>query len=319
MANRDPIILACAADSGYALPLAVMLRSVGAHLGAGRIAEAYVLDDGILPQDRERILASLPANMRVHWCSPPALGGNLPLWGRMSITTYQKLTLGQWVPPDINRVLWLDCDMLVLADIDALWQTSVEGTVALAVQDQRVPLVSSRFGVGAWRELGLPRDAKHFNAGLLLIDLAAWRSLDVLSRSMAYLSDYGDRIYFWDQEALNAVLSGRWREIGASWNFHPALEHVHGIRIGEPGIVHFSGNLKPWRFAGANEHRVRYRSFLAQTAWAAEPLQREWRDGILEWYECSPLRRILYPAEQWATMAQRFFTRAGSANGQRKP
>ena len=44
----------------------------------------------------------------------------MPLWGRMSATTYQKLTLGEWLPVEIERALWLDCDMLVLAAIALL-------------------------------------------------------------------------------------------------------------------------------------------------------------------------------------------------------
>ncbi|MCU0245072.1 MAG: hypothetical protein MUC42_00770 [Bryobacter sp.] len=57
----SPIQIACAADHRYALPTAVMLRSLADHLPDQRSAVVHLLDDGISPDDRDRIRETSPA------------------------------------------------------------------------------------------------------------------------------------------------------------------------------------------------------------------------------------------------------------------
>jgi len=306
--KSPPLSIACAADANYALPLAVMLQSLGTHLATDRTADIFILSDGLSPALQTRVQSSLPPNLTLHWRPAGPLDPGLPLWGRMSPTTYQKLLLADWLPPDLPRVLWLDCDMLVLADVSELWDTPPSApTIALAVTDERVPLISSRFGVAAWRELALPQNAPHFNAGLLLVNLGPWRALDVRGRSVDYLHRFRDRVYFWDQEALNATLCGHWQPLPHRWNCHPSHVPSHT----PPAILHFSGNLKPWLFAGRTPHRRLYQQYLDRTAWAADPLPRSWRNAALELYEDSRLRRsLLIPLEQSTMIARRYLSRS---------
>ncbi len=70
--NRSPstLAVASAADARYALPLAVMLNSVGSHAGPDVRIEANVLDDGVSDQDKLKVAASLPANVQLKWRQP---------------------------------------------------------------------------------------------------------------------------------------------------------------------------------------------------------------------------------------------------------
>ena len=310
------VTVACAADAGYALPLAVMLSSASAHIAAGACMDAYVLDDGLTADGKSKVAASLSPTVRLHWRHAPTLKG-LPIWGRMSPTTYQKLMLSDWIPDSVSRVIWLDCDLLVLDDLSKIWREELNGCVALAVQDKRVPLVSSRFGVAGWRDLGLAPGTKYFNAGVMVIDLDKWRAHNVGHQAVKYLEDYKDRVYFWDQEALNAVLADQWGELDSRWNWHPALDQLTGLpnqSPPSPSIVHFNGNLKPWTFAGHGDYRALYRQYLDRTAWTGTRPPRRWSDGILGWYEVSRIRHLFYPAEQWSTMALRTMTRKKSGD-----
>jgi len=140
--------VACAANGSYAMPLAVMLRSAVTHLDAERRLVVYVVDDGIASDDKRRVIESLPENASVHWIEPRRKNfDGLPLWGRMPLTTYDKVTVADFLPADVHRAIWLDCDMLVLADLAALWDRPFAGATTMAVQDSLVPFVSSRFGV----------------------------------------------------------------------------------------------------------------------------------------------------------------------------
>lgn len=306
------IAVAGATDAHYAMPLAVMLSSVGYHAAPGVVVDAYIVDDGVTADDKARVESSLPANVHLHWVIAQERLEGLPTWGRMPLTTYRKLTVGEWVPARLGRAIWLDCDLLVLEDISTLWRAELRDQLALAVQDPRVPYASSPFGVAAWRELGIADDAKYFNAGVMLIDLPGWRNHAVSRRSLDYLRAHGDRVYFWDQEALNAVLAGRWGELDRRWNRHPSLEHLPGGRQRSgltSGVAHFSGNLKPWNLSRASANHQLYQRYIRRTAWADWIPANRWQDRLLGWYETSRLRRLLYPAERWATVVEKYVTR----------
>jgi lipopolysaccharide biosynthesis glycosyltransferase len=309
------IAVACAADASYALPLAVMLNSLGAHLPADCAVVAYVLDDGVVPADRDRIAASLDARVQICWRRAASLPSGLPIWGRMPVTTYQKLLLGQWLPDSLRRAIWLDCDLLVLSDVSSLWRTASGPYAAWAVQDQRVPFVWSKCGVAGRRELGLAPGAKYFSAGVMVVELDRWRQENIAERSVDYLKKYRKKVHYWDQEALNAILAGQWGELDSRWNWHPTVDSLGSPAArrkhapSEPWIVHFSGDRKPWTNYGAGIYWNRYYQYLDQTAWAGHRPARHRRAELVAWYETSWLRRIFYRAEPLAWEVVRSATR----------
>ena len=306
----DPVVVACASDHRYACPLAVMLGSLVAHLHPDRTLEAYVVDGGLGEKTKRRVASSLDATRAVvRWLSPERsclLG--VPLWGGMPIATYDKLLVAALLPETVSKVLWLDCDLLVLADVARLWDSDLGDRHALAVQDSLVPRVSSRFGVSGHRERGLDPGAKYFNAGVMLLDLARWRDEDVVGQALAYLRRYRERVWFMDQEALNAVLAGRWAELDARWNRNVGVSTVRGGED-DAWILHFNGNLKPWRYRGRSRYHALYYGQLDATAWAGWRPEQSWRSAAVGLYETSTLRRLVYPLEQRGMPLVRMFTR----------
>jgi lipopolysaccharide biosynthesis glycosyltransferase len=298
------VVIGCAADGGYALPLAVTLRSAAARLDAACELSVYAVDAGLSPDERTRIAQSLGGRAELRWVEPQrAAFAGVPLWGRMPIATYDKLAIARWIPQSIERVLWLDADLLVLADLAELWRLDVGEAVLAATQDGRVPTVDARFGVRPYLSCGLVAGAKYFNAGVMLIDLTRWRAADVERRALDYLKRHRERVYFWDQEALNAVLAAAWHELDREWNWSPATGCAQLTRVaaaGGPRIVHFSGNLKPWRYPGKGLPHDLYYDDLDRTAWAGwRPAPSLWASG-LGLYESSRLRRLTLPLERCA-------------------
>ena len=321
---RDPIVIACGCDARYVQPLAVMLQSALANLGPGRTAVVHVLDGGIGVQGRERLVRSLGEwGGGIHWIpvTESAFAG-APLWGRMPVATYFKLGLADLLPSAVRKAIWLDGDLVVTGDIGRLWELDLAGRHLLAVQDSIVPLVSSRFGIAAHQRLGIPADAKYFNAGVMVVDLARWREDDVAGRALAYLREHRDRVYFWDQEGLNAVLAGKWGELDARWNFNTSVPAGRRLPAGNgdggagearrrelPWILHFAGTRKPWLYPGADEHRALYYRYLDTTAWAGWRPRPTVTGTIIGLYERSRLRDTLYPLEQWAMRVVRSVSR----------
>ena len=315
--RTGPVVIACGADDRYVQPLGVMLCSVLANLRAGQDVAIYVLDGGISAAGKARLLECWSGSrVTPHWLPvEDSRFSGLPLWGRMPVSTYLKLLVPDLLPGHVERAIWLDCDLVALGDLSRLWESASEGRHLLAVQDQVVPFVSSRDGVAGYRELGLPGEAKYFNAGVMVIDLALWRRDDIPGRVLEHLRRYRERVVFWDQEGLNAVLAGRWAELDARWNYNVSAGLHRRRRTpgtspdGQPWVVHFTGNLKPWVYEGGNPHHARYFEYLDRTPWAGWRPAPTLRGRLAALYERSGLRSLLYPAEAWAMHLFRAATR----------
>lgn len=322
MTQREPIVITCATDSNYVTPLAVMLRSVLTNLSANRTAAIYIMDGGVGAESRERLVQGLPSGRAtVKWMRvDPAVYSGVPLWGRMPVSTYYKLAVADTLPAEVHKAIWLDCDLLVTSDVASLWDVDLDGSHLRAAQDSIVPLVSSAFGVAAYQVLGIPPDAKYFNAGVMLLDLDRWRADGIPEQVLDYLRQFRDSVYFWDQEGLNAVLAGKWSELDPRWNCNASIPRARRARRAmagkgsvqanqEPWIIHWAGYLKPWRYPGRDPERLLYFQYLDMTPWAGWRPHRTIVSRLIERYELSGLRARAYPAEQWGLRLLRRLSR----------
>jgi len=291
--RRIPITLA--ADDGFAMPLAVALRSALDTLADGWSLAAFVLDGGISAANRERLersLASPRLSLRFVAPRPQALAG-IRHRGRVSHATYFRILAPELLPPDLERVIYLDADVRVASDLGRLWTEPMRDASVLAVRDAGAPLVSSPRGLVNHRELGLAPGLGYFNAGVMLIDLVRWRAEQLTPKLLRYLGEHAHAVRWWDQDALNALLAGRWGELDPRWNqipqfwepaqgeddpFPPALRE---LVIRDPWIVHYSTGSKPWHFGCSHPERERFFEVLDRTAWAGWRPQRSFRDSFV--------------------------------------
>jgi lipopolysaccharide biosynthesis glycosyltransferase len=170
--------------------------------------------------------------------------------------------------PDATRLIYLDSDVLVRADLGPLWREPTELAVA-AVRDLKCPT----FATGlphAIAALGVAPETPYYNSGVLLLNLDAWRRENLTQRATGYIHDHGTTIKFADQDPLNAVTAGRVHELDPVWNAQVApmndraiverdrteqgvLADLKTLRR-EARIVHFTG-YKPWQPEGLRASR----------------------------------------------------------------
>jgi len=321
MNSAEPLIIACAADERYVIPLAVMIKSLLTNLRAQHTVSLFIVDAGISPIDKKRLVSSWASDhLSIHWVLPKeSLFSEMPLWGRMNASTYHRLLMSDLLPRSLHKAVWLDCDLIVKGNLAELWDINVGDRAVLAVQDMVVPYVSSRYGIACYRELGIARDAKYFNAGVMVVNLDWWRQNDVAGSALAYLRNYQKTLFFWDQEALNAVLADKWAELDPRWNAIAGVSgrpfftaaHLDSITyqrvVSDPWIVHFAGTWKPWIYYNQNPLRALYFQYLDMTAWAGWRPPITSKTLILGIYD-SVLRDFFYPAEKWGMKLLRNWT-----------
>src|ERR1700733_116404 len=118
--HNEPLIV-CAIDDNYAMCAATMLRSRAAHLRRSKRASVFVLQDKLAFSTREKITGSLPANLSIHWTDvDAATTEGFKIDGHISAATYYRLQIER-VLPQLDKVIYLDCDTIVNDDIGMLW------------------------------------------------------------------------------------------------------------------------------------------------------------------------------------------------------
>jgi lipopolysaccharide biosynthesis glycosyltransferase len=192
----------------------------------------------------------------------------LPTRAHYTADIFTRLWVADFFDATVERVLYLDSDMVVLGSLDPLWETGLDGRVIGAVS---IP-GSTRCAL-----LGVPEAAGYFNSGVLLIDLAKWRASGAFDRLIAYIQSHHDILIDPDQDALNAVLHDDRAPLGYEWNVISPFYFPHhdlGLSAAEVArvraqarIVHFNGASKPWSYFSRHPQRDAYFRALKLTPW----------------------------------------------------
>jgi lipopolysaccharide biosynthesis glycosyltransferase len=292
--------IASAINNSYVLPLAVMLESLKQHLRPTFQPVLYLIHAGI-PRPS---LVAISSMVKTHSIIPS--GAQLsaaPRDPRFPREASFPLLLADLLSSDVERVLFLDADMLVLDDLANLWETPMDQHVLAAAPDAAVPLCSAPRGVKGCESLGIPSEAPYFNCGVLMIHLMRWRQREVTRRAHEYLETTREPIDFLHQEALNAVLWDDWKPLDPRWNLLGSCagrpyERTNSGAWRQPGIVHFAGRMKPWRAPIGGPFNAPYHKVLERVRALVPPEPRAVRDQVYSVYD-RYFRPTFYPVEQY--------------------
>ncbi|MEI6615712.1 MAG: glycosyltransferase family 8 protein [Cyanobium sp. ELA507] len=274
--------IVCTIDNNYVRHCAVMLRTLRDG-NPGDNLRVYIVHQALDPQERAKLvgyLGSFLPSVSFLQVEPDLLEG-FPVFGHISIATYFRLLLPSILPPAMDRVLFIDCDVVVNGSLQELWATPLENRPLAAASDRNLPMQRQR--------LEMADDAPYFNAGMMLINLEAWRREEVLSRGLAYAQENSHKLSNWDQDVLNhlfekqaLIVHQRWNAQSHLWGLDPNwLQEQGGLTLEEqeahdnPAVIHFAGGgfAKPWNHRCPHPWKDRYREVQAMTPWANVPLE----------------------------------------------
>ena len=277
------IAVVLAADNNYAMPLAVTLVSILKNLSSGWNLNFYVLDAGIESRNKNKIIQSLDlSRCSIKFFDTKDRFKDVPTSDHFTEAIFHRLLIPQLLSEDIRKVIYLDCDLLVLTDISKLWEIEIKDFYLLAVQDFTINTIAE--GVKDYQELKIPPKNKYFNSGVLIFNLDKWREFNTSFKIIEYVCKPRDRILFGDQEALNAMLWDKWGELETKWNRQfkssitddqvlvNSLTEIYGQdvcqdTVNNPYIIHFIQDTKPWQYYRHPKKKLFY-EYLDLTAWS---------------------------------------------------
>ena len=272
MSKANPIVrprhLACSCDGAYLPHLATMLRTLADHNNAADITVHFLsaVDDRHALKKFSRYIRKLNFGINVVNVDR-TLFTDYPLHGHVTEASYYRLALPDVLSSEIERVLFLDCDMCINGDLSHLWELDLQGHCIAAVESPDDP-------EGDRERLGLSREDLYFNAGMMVMDLQKLRLFGLLQQANGFLQNCRDRIKWWDQDVLNALLYDRALPLSCEWNYLPL--HGNQASTAHVRVVHFSGGgwRKPWHYNCTSEYKSLYIEARARTPYRRYRLDR---------------------------------------------
>lgn len=302
------IHVACQTNSRFAPDCAVMLHSLLSERSAEGLAVHFLHDDALPEADLARLAGTVlegGGQWLPHLVGQELVAGFPVLERYGGVTAWFRLLLPRLLP-DLDRILYLDADLMIVGSLAALWETDLEGRCLAAVTN---PLLGAdRRRVVS--DLGLPDPGRYFNSGVMLMDLERLRQTGLMGRAEEIARARSVPTPWADQEPLNAALWAERLDLHPRWNLMNPILDLPMRRlpwspaqiteaIADPAIIHFIGPYKPWHYRLRHPYSERYFAHLRQTPWRAREVEgRTLRNSALR---SLPARRALqYEAAEYA-------------------
>lgn len=228
---RNAIVLAC--NNSYMDKLETTIKSICAH---NKNIKFYILNED-LPIEWFQLMTKRLSYFNSEILNIKVSGDSFKKFNcpstHIKYQTYFRYLIPEYVEED--RVLYLDCDMIVTDSLDELFNMELNGCPVGAVAD-------------------LPTTDSGFNAGLLLIDNAYWKENHILNQLMDLTVQYHNQVYA-DQGILNMLFKDRWYRLSLTYNLQvgsDSQENLVGNIVwydlfnGIPKVIHYTYTHKPW-------------------------------------------------------------------------
>ncbi len=263
-----PHTIVVATDNHYVVLLAALIKSIESNLKGSQKIDFYIIEDRVSQRNKAKLEKSVnPSISNLIWkdrstiipkdIQLPTDRSNLPL------TIYMRLFIPYLIPDHIEKILYLDVDMIVLEDISTLFHTDLEDNLIGAVVDPGIITFDHGWnGILNYQELGLDAKSRYFNSGLMLINTPKWKELDIAQKVIQCIEQNINYANFPDQYGLNVILNNRWKELDPRWNHFSTMEHD------KPFLIHFVWRKPIYKSYDKNpEYRILFYRYLNQTEW----------------------------------------------------
>ncbi|MFM6025717.1 MAG: glycosyltransferase family 8 protein [Dolichospermum sp.] len=249
----EEISVLFSADDPYARYCAVTIFSILKNTSSPENFHFYILSPDISQTNInriEQICSQFNAVVSVIPVDLSLFQDLLVVQKDWNLNIYSRL----WGPDlchNLERMIYLDCDILVLGDIAELFNYELNSKPIAAVPHVQLPyqdIFQQNFAVDG--------DDLYFNSGVLLIDSIHWQQKQCTKNILQWCMENANQLTFPDQDALNAVFWKNYCHLPGVWNVEARLykEKLLGLpqnqeitqRMQYPKIIHYTGPDKPW-------------------------------------------------------------------------
>jgi lipopolysaccharide biosynthesis glycosyltransferase len=215
-----------------------------------------------------------------------------------SPSIFTRLLIPAVLQGTVDRVLYLDADILCVGRVDELVELDIRDTVAVVVPDAEATTARRTVALNL-------KQPKYFNSGVMYMNVDLWMANRITESTIDAILKDGKNFRFPDQDALNVVLDGRAIFIDKKWNYLYGLigdldadKRKMNI-VGDAVFIHFAGAVKPWNNWSGHESRELFLKYHAISPWSDMPLD----DKPQNYKEMRMFSRFLFKRSQFVDSA----------------
>lgn len=256
-------------DENYLPPLQVMLTSL--HINNPEAScRIYLLHRGIGQSKLESLGKGL-GKMGYNLCPilvDEKLFEKAPATAQYPQEMYYRLLAAHLLPVKLNRILYLDPDLLVINSIKPLWNMDLKDNLfAAAAHTGKTELANNV------NKLRLGTEHKYFNSGVLVLDLVRARRQIVPEEIFSFVEKHSAELILPDQDILNQMYGKNILELDDFiWNYDARNFSTYYMRstgkadmpwvMKNTAILHFCGKAKPWKPFYRHRFGVLYQHYM---------------------------------------------------------
>lgn len=218
--------------------------------------DVYVMHSNLEDSDKEYIKTKIADNINpIYIFMDESLFKGAPTVKRYPYEIYYRIFAPIMLPKELDRVLYIDCDLIVHKNIDPLYNMSFQGNYFVACTQIR--------GFMQWFNrirLTVGKDHTYINTGVMLINLKELRDVINIDEIFKFIRRNGWRMCLYDQDVIFKFFGNKIRLIDARlYNLSDRLIMFHNkfyhskYKIDKDWvennnmIVHYLGTNKPWK------------------------------------------------------------------------
>ncbi|MDD4600558.1 General stress protein A [bioreactor metagenome] len=221
----------------------------------------YIIYDNMLEADFNKLkkLSDIfQQPLHFYKITNPSQIDSLKIIPHISKAVYYRLMLPYILPQDLEKVIYLDADLVCCGDIRGLWHTPLGNAPVAAKLINAYEDQVTRLGIS---------NGQYLNAGVLLVNLLTWRQDDIPRRIIDFMLTYPEKIVWLEQDAIAVVLEGQIIPIDDSFNTTIDCATGDGTIKENSVIIHFVGACKPWQQWCPDERKKLYWDYLKISPW----------------------------------------------------
>ena len=168
----------------------------------------------------------------------------LPMWGHFSVETYYRILVLKLLPESVDRVLFLDADLLITGNIENFYNQDFYDNLVIACKDRTIS-----GNLEFYKKLDFPDYYLYINAGTLLYDIKEIRKLYPWETILKFIAEKKDSIQWLDQDIVNMFFH---KKIKVCENFYneqvpPIVSRAEELAVRKTAkIIHYCSYRKPW-------------------------------------------------------------------------
>ena len=179
---------------------------------------------------------------------------NAPIYNaRYSIETYSRLFAQFYLPDNLDRILWLDADIICKKNIEKVYfqdfgNKSVIGTIDDVGEDYLIRNYQDKIG------LDLNNKHHYVNAGITLLNIKKMRENTNIEYIQNKINELKDTIRMQDQDMLNVLYKDDMKYESKYFNYLVSyIDHIDTEKLNKIYFLHYNGIEKPWKINSHSE------------------------------------------------------------------